>query len=263
MDEAVPKANASGGTAKFNTSLPSPSQVLAGDALPLLPDASFSVRKLTKHDLDRVLAFRKGIFAHGLDNPDHVYPEPDEIAATSALLEGEGISFGVFDDERLIAYTSMCLPNDGTSLDESSLSTAIKHFCELGQAAYMATNMVDRSYRNKGINSALVEFKHRLAPLLGRQHRFGICSTANGIALHNQLKRYAVAAIIKLEDANFGVLTRFLTYSPEAAVNFYGPVTWVNAADEAAQMELLRSKHRGVQCRISEHGLHVGYRPFC
>ena len=240
--------------------LPSLDRLLSGEPVPLRQDSELHVRVLKKSELELVVEFRKAIFERGLDNPDFVRPEPDEVKAVAVMLEGEGISFGVFDGECLIAYTSMCIPTKANTLAEMGLLAAITKFCAVDDVAYMPANMVNPSFRGRGVNNALVTLKYEIAPLLGRNHRFGMCSISNTVALHNQLKYYAIVDILKLEDTNFGPLTRFLTYSPVRSLQHRGPVFWVGAADKERQMDLLESRYRGVKCRVDASGIQVGYR---
>lgn len=150
----------------------------------------FSHRLLDWSDLEQVLAFRRDIFADIAPHFRVRIPPVDDVLTDELKwcekhLRLPGVTIGVFDDNRLIAYASVLLSVGKGVTDISHLLGFNEQ--DLQRSAELSSCMVDKHFRGLGLQASLLRWRIELATKHERSLFIGMTACGNSYSLGNML----------------------------------------------------------------------------
>lgn len=147
--------------------------------------AALALRMIGPEHVTNILLLRKQVLSH-LTNPDIYVNEDDEQEFVRQHCGPAGVTLGVFDGPRLVAYAMLGLP---TPQDPNNLG----HWFGLAppncaRVAHVASCMVLPSHQGLGLQRRLLAARFRLALDYGRSICIGMISLHNHISRQNLLR---------------------------------------------------------------------------
>lgn len=167
----------------------------------------------------------------------------------AAHLGARGSSMGVFDGGALCAYGALTRPRaDDVDNYAGDLGWPPER---AGSVALLSAAMVALVRRGLGLHQALIGARLELAAELGHAEALARAAPGNARSRRNLLE--AGFAIVWLGTQAEGSLRHIYWRSlADGVAHMRGPITWVAAADFAAQQALLRQGQLGVASRTQD-----------
>lgn len=143
-----------------------------------------SWRMLAGTDIRDLRNLRAKVLAD-LPDPDFYVQEDDEEGFLRNLCGQGGQTYGVFDNNRLVAYGAISFPG---ACDQDNLGVLLgfeQQECAL--VAHMASCMVLPAYRGGALQQELLRARFALARACGRRYAIAMVSLKNNQSRHNML----------------------------------------------------------------------------
>lgn len=193
-------------------------------------------RLLTLEDVGIVKNMRHEVLT-ALENPDYYRPAREAPDFVERHLAGRGLTMGVFDGDRLVAFGALGLPQPG---DHNRGETVPLPPSELNQVADMASGMVAPGYRGRGLHHWLIRWRVSEAVAQGRRHLVTHSSLNNHVSWQH-LAVYGLFAkrLLHVSDE----IKRFVIHRDVRQSVTFDPSSCVTAgiADIARLDELMQS----------------------
>ena len=150
----------------------------------------FSHRLLDWSDRDQVLALRQEVFKDIAPQFRVLIPSKEdaltyELKWCEKHLQLPGVTLGVFDHDRLIAFASVLLSVGQSATNVSQLIGLSEP--ALQRSAELASCMVDKHYRGLQLQASLLRWRMALAKKYGRSLFIGMTACGNSYSMRNML----------------------------------------------------------------------------
>ena len=217
----------------------------------------FSHRLLDWSDLEQVLAFRRDIFANIAPHFRVNIPHVDDVLTQELKwcekhLVLPGITIGVFDDNRLIAYATVLLSVGKGVTDVSQLLSLNEQ--DLQRSAELASCMVDKHYRGLGLQASLLRWRIELATKHERSLFVGMTACGNSYSLGNMLGAGMTIRWVG-QIAPDRWFQGLLLDTKNCSQVFDSDALLVDSQDFATQLEWLSHGYEGVSIDFSQESL--------
>ena len=216
--------------------------------------SSFSHRLLGWSDREQVLAFRRDIFIDIAPHFRVLDPQVDdgvthELMWCEKHLLSPGVTLGVFDEHRLIAYASILLSVEQGATQVAQL-LRMNEF-DLLRSADLSSCMVHKQYRGLRLQASLLRWRIELATKQGRSLFVGMTACGNSYSLRNMLEaRMTIRWIGQIAPDRWflGLMLDTQSDSQEFQVD----ALLVDSQDFSKQMELLACGYEGISIEFAE-----------
>lgn len=137
--------------------------------------ADITARMLDPADADTVRALRQRVIAT-LDDPDHYRIAGEHGDFVLDHLNTKGITVGLFQDDRLVAFGALGLPGPADVNRGQDLPLPAT---ELPKVAHLSSAMVDPALRGHGLHHRMIDWRLAVAQRIGRHHALTTVSPRN------------------------------------------------------------------------------------
>lgn len=207
-----------------------------------------TARMLDMVDADAVRLLRHRVI-ETLDDPDHYRVAGEHGDFVADHLNTHGVTVGLFQDGRLVAYGALGLPgpDDVNRGRDLPLPDA-----ELPRVAHLSSAMVDPNLRGRGLHHRMIDWRLAVADAIGRRHALTTVSPRN----HRSWGHLAAHGVYpkRLIDVGGGLL-RLLVHRDAQAAPVFDPATAsLVLVEELVGRGDLFARGEQVWCRLSEGG---------